>query len=83
MTTNACPAPSLPTVPTTRAASLPRRSHTRSAGLADARAAVVRAWGWLLHEVRQAADVDARLRARREEDAARLVQGSGLLGRLY
>ncbi|WP_415855779.1 hypothetical protein [Sinomonas sp. G460-2] len=82
MTTNACTVPSLPTVPTTRAASLPRRSPTRSAGLAEARSAVARAWGWLLHEVRQSAEIDARLRARREEDA-RLAHASGLLGRLY
>ncbi|WP_136611032.1 hypothetical protein [Sinomonas albida] len=83
MTTNACTVPALQTVPTPSIAALPARPRPRPAGLATARAAAIRAWGWLRESARQAADVDTRLRARRDEDAAQLVRGSGLLGRLY
>ncbi|MDQ4502918.1 hypothetical protein [Sinomonas sp. ASV322] len=78
MTTNTCTAE--PTVRSYRPAPrrVVRRAHGDSSRVAGAspssvlRRAAALAWSWLAKHVREARDLDARLAARREEDARSL-----------
>ncbi|MEA5454996.1 hypothetical protein SPF06_09720 [Sinomonas sp. JGH33] len=88
MTTNTCTAE--PTVRSFRPA--PRRvvrpahgpvSRARGASPSSVvRRVAARVWAWLAERAREARDIDARLSARRDEDAARLSRSGAWPARI-
>lgn len=83
MTTNTSTVPTTGTLRASRSASAVNRFRAWISGSTAAPAVFARAWHWLRESFEAAGEVDARLRARRDDDSARLARSGGSPTRLF